>query len=290
MSAPLATILIPTYNRPRHLKRLLDYLESNFDLEQIKLLVLDGSTANTAANREACLNHEAEYHDYGPDTPLLTRWLDGIKLTQTEWVSFLADDDILQPEGYGAALDFLQNHPDYAAAHGSYIWFKEVEDEKTLIYPGYQTFSIEDDLALKRLFAFLTNYYPITYAVYRTPILKTAYEQTISRLNSDSFHFTELLSGCLPVVLGKIKKIDCSYYGRNLGPSSPRPALKYSQLLFSENFYPAYAQIKTSLKAFITDSVNASVLDEAIDLCFGAYYGKLLNQRLLSRYFQHLVG
>ncbi len=288
MSNSISTILIPTYNRPYQLNRLLDYMLKNYNLEQVKIVVLDGSYKDAQTNEKTCNQLGIEYRGYSPDVPLLERWLDGIKHVKTEFVSFLADDDILQPQGYYDSLNFLQTHSDYVAAHGNYIWFKE-QEKQTLLYPGYQTFSIEDEYPLKRLFYFLADYLPITYALYRTNILQTAYQRTISNLPLDNYHFTELLSGCIPVLLGKVKKLDTHYYGRNMGDPSPRPSVIYPKLIFAEDFSYRYGLIKRTLRNILDHNVNPKIAEDAIDYCFGAYYGKVLDRNIVTQHFTRLL-
>ncbi len=288
MPNSLSTILIPTFNRSHYLARLLQYLAANFNLEQVKVVVLDGSDKEASANEAICAKTAAEYRYYGPDIPILERWLDGIKSTETEFVSFLADDDILQPDGYYDCLKFLASHPQYSIAHGNYVWFADKREE-VLLYPGYQTFSIEHDSPLERLFCFLANYLPITYGIYRTDILSIAYTETISHLALDNLHFTELLSGCIPVLLGKVKKLDTNYYGRNIGESSPRPLIIYPQLVFAEDFSYRYGCIKNALKKILQERENPKIVSDAIDYCFGAYYGKILNKHNISQHFTRLL-
>ncbi len=297
MSNSISTILIPTYNRPYHLLRLLHYyLKVNFDLKRQKFMVLDGSDKDSEVNQNTCQEVGIEYHHYGPNIPILERWLDGINRTQTEFVSFLADDDILQPDGYYDCLSFLEANPDYSAAHGNYVWFVDKEDNP-LLYPGYQSFSIENDCPLERLFAFFSDYVPISYGVYRTKILKTAYEKTLSCTGTDNLHFSELVSGCIPVVLGKIKKLDSNYYiksvdtsNRNLSTLPSRPPIIYPKLVFAEDFSSRYARIKNTLKELLSSRTDPNIVDDAIDYCFGVYYGKILNRYFVTEHFNRLLN
>jgi len=289
MSIIESTILIPTYNRPYQLIRLLHYyIKVNFDLSRQKFMVLDGSDKDSAINQNTCQEVGIEYHYYGPDIPIMERWLDGINRTKTEFVSFLADDDILQTEGYYACLTFLQANPEYSTAHGNYVWLLDIKENPTL-YPGYQTFSIEHNSPLERLFTFLSDYVPITYGVYRTEILKTAYEKTISSAGTDNFHFSELVSGCIPVILGKVKKLDSNYYIKSIGRSSPRPVLNYPKLIFNEDFSSRYTKIKDTLKELLSPRTNPEIIDDAIDYCFGVYYGKILNRDFVTKHFTRLL-
>lgn len=284
-----ATVLIPTYNRSHYLLRLLRYISDRFDRQEIRFTILDGSDREALTNQRLCCEQGFEYRYYDPDTALMDRWLDGLKGVGSEFVSFLADDDILQPDGYHACLDFLSSHPEYAAAHGNYAWLAE-EDGHIELYPGYQSFSIENDSPLERLFIFLADYVPITYGVYRTKILQTAYEATVSGIDKDNLHFTELLSGCIPVVLGKVKKVNCDYYWRSLATPAPQPKTVYPQLLFARDFSKRYSSIKTTLKKLLGPSINAEIIDDAIDFCFAAYYGRVLDRKIVTQYFTGLLA
>lgn len=289
MSNSIATILIPTFNRPYHLHRLLNYMSQNFNLEQITIIVLDGSDTDSLANKKTCSQLGIAYRHYGPNIPIFERWLDGIKSSSTKFTSFLADDDILQPEGYYNCVKFLHSYPEYAVVHGDYAWFSD-QGKEAILYPGYQTFSLEHESPLERLFDFLADYVPLTYGVYRTEILTTAYEESIGTVDADNLHLFELLSGCIPVVLGKVKKLESSYYARNMGESAPRSPVIYPKIIFSETFYRQYANIKSVLKKLLSPHTDPQILDDAIDYCFGVYYGRILSRNVVSKYFTSLLS
>src|SRR5262245_12050652 len=116
-----ATILIPTFNRPVMVQRLARYYTKA--APWLDLLVLDSSHAELVepnAKALAGLGSHVRHVPFGREQPPLAKIVRGLELTQTPWVAFCADDDLVFPGPLSECFAFLQAHPDYASAHGLY--------------------------------------------------------------------------------------------------------------------------------------------------------------------------
>jgi len=212
------TLLIPTFNRPNDLFRLLTYLErhgSNFPI-----LVLDSSSEDVhAKNQEqaARLKLNISFGLYDTSTGPWEKYWRGSELVETEFTCFCADDDLIIFEAISPLLEFLQNHPDYSVAHGWYFTFyQNVHFGITsIVYSGS---SLESDDPLQRVRNLFEKYEAVTYGMYRTNIIKQVLE---SAQGLSSLLGRELLAGGLTAATGKVARLPIIYYGRSLGPSQP---------------------------------------------------------------------
>src|SRR4051794_3814643 len=120
------TLVIPTYNRPELLQRLVTYYVER--TQPPNLLVLDSSATEIAAQNAAML---AAYgpslrHIVYPSTmPMAAKLARGLHEVPTPTVSFCADDDLVFTDALQQAREFLLHNPDYVCAHGLYQNFRE---------------------------------------------------------------------------------------------------------------------------------------------------------------------
>jgi glycosyltransferase domain-containing protein len=217
----LITVVIPTYNRPAYLKRLLGY----YDECQVthKIIIADGSSEEIKnVNRQTVSSFPKLYilhlDGYSPETTVLARILDAIKHVDTKYNVFCADDDFITPNGMKQSVEFLETNPDYTLAHGLYFVFSVTQKEsggKELLYqPVYGNESIINDNSVERFYYHLSEYKtPTFYAVYRTEFLKMVWEDTYR--HSTDFLFSELLASLLALIHGKMKSLDIVYCARD---------------------------------------------------------------------------
>jgi len=286
----IMTMIIPTYNRSDRLVSLVEYLINIFDLTETKILILDGSDTRMINPSKDWEQNSIYYKYYGSDMPILERWLDGLKNTDTELVGIVADDDIPHPEGYRKCIEFLQANKEYNVAHGTYTGFEINNHNKINYYSCYKPFSIEDDNPIQRLYNFLNNYVPITYAVYRTEVLKTAFQEVVDSVDSDDYHWFELLLGCIPVVLGKVKYLNYPYYARNYGVSIQRPSIIYYRLFYDESFSSKYRRIKDAILRNFLSREDIEKISDGIDISFAAYHSSFFNKNEITKDFNALVS
>ena len=216
------SIVIPTYNRPSYLRRLLSYYEA-YNIG-FNIFVADSSSiVNKAKNREIVSlfpNMDILYiEDYPPEINPFIKFSDALSHVTTPYCAFCADDDFITPAGIEESVEFLENNRDFSAAHGHNLTFfieddKENKQQFRWISP-YSTESILHTDASARLEYHLSNYSLTTfYAVHRTELLKTAYKQTLES-KTDLILFGELLLSVLTIIYGKLKCLDIFYAARD---------------------------------------------------------------------------
>jgi|GEM_PF-2188560 len=285
----LVTVLIPTYERPDYLRKLISYLIKNFNLEKTKFFVLDGSEREAKINERICQETGIKYKYYGPEISVTDRILSGLETVNTEFVLMLADDDILSPEGLNAGIEFLKENPKYSVAHGEYVYFLKREDGTVTFSPYYSSFSFEQENPLERIFDFLSNYKPIYYALHRTAILKEVFKELSEHVEPKDYHMAELLAAVLPVAKGKVKKLRCIYYARQIGQSIPGNTIYPSQYIFNDKFYLRYSKTKEVIKRYIqAGELPEEMLEKAVDYSFQAYYGSQMTHKTMSALFSTL--
>ena len=119
-------IIIPTFNRPAYLRRVLSYYDS---LEKkLKVIIADSSSnENKALNRSiisSISNLDIQYVDtYSTQINPHHKMADMVNYAQERYCVFCADDDFVTPNGIKQSVDFLEKNPDFAVAQGQYIAF-----------------------------------------------------------------------------------------------------------------------------------------------------------------------
>lgn len=221
MSAPASlaeqfTLIVPTYNRPADLARLLTYLARMGTA--FPVLVLDSSeSAAQQANRDAVAGSglDIRYETFdGLVSPWEKFWR-GSELVRTPYCSLCADDDLVLPASLGPIVQHLETHPDFSVAHGWYFTFYNTS-HVGITASVYRGASLDQDDPVARLLALFRNYEAVTYGVYRTPVMQSVLRDV---QGVGSLLGRELLGGALAVAMGKVARLPVFYYGRSLAPS-----------------------------------------------------------------------
>ena len=275
------TILIPTYNRSRDLRKLVHYLRNNFNISKVKVIVLDGSNSEEAlANRRICNNASLEYKHYDSIVSYCERMLNGLNLVETDTVAILGDDDLLDPKGFGDCVKFLEDNPDYSVAHGQYVGFN-LTSKGLSFNPTYQSSSIEGDSSLERLFSYFSSYTaPSFYAVNRTaPIIKSFEEVVNNNTDLKDYVSLEILISAIPLVNGKLKRLDSFYQARRFIPAPSDKYVTYAKYLLDEGFSERYNKVKRSIIKHIpdVDKIGMDTVSDALDFTFGALFGQRIS-------------
>lgn len=185
------SLLIPTYNRPRDLGRLLEFLARERELAERtqagrmltgQVLVGDSSRPENRADNRAAVAAVRErlpvtLLEFPEAMPAFVKYGALAAAAQGEAVSFCADDDLVVPEALEAAIDdLLSAAPEEAVAvQGRSFYLAERPDGLALESAAYW----RDDLAAPgrsaRLRALFAAYEAPFYAVFRRPVLQAAF-------------------------------------------------------------------------------------------------------------------
>lgn len=210
------TLLIPTYNRPVDLARLLGLLDRH--RVSFRILVLDSSGESVRAENLRTVERlgiRVEVRAFDAGIPPFEKFALGAALVQTEYAAMCADDDLVLPGALPQIVQFLDRSPDHAVAHG---WYFSFDYGASFDVPGvtYCGESLEMDHPLHRLHECLRRYEALTYGVFRAQVLQDA----LSASNSvSSMMAKELVGGAIAAISGKVARLPVFYYGRSLAPS-----------------------------------------------------------------------
>jgi len=222
------TVVIPTYNRPNHLKRILSYY--NQCGSDLPIIIADSSFGeNKKKNRETVSsfhNLSLSYLDeYDPCIIPAHKILDAFQQVSTKYCVLCADDDFITPNGIKESADFLDLNPDFTVAHGVQAAFtlKFVSGREPQfrcrqhLGPSNIHLKPEDRLIYKVADDDHTSFY----AVHRTDFIKMVFTETLKMMSyrpftgdltfRSDFIFAELLIIWLPAIYGKEKCLDTLY-------------------------------------------------------------------------------
>lgn len=284
------TLIIPTYNRPAFLKRILDFYNSyeiNFDT-----IVADSSSSlNKKSNKKIVLsfpNLKILYIDKFPQNlPSHYKYGEMVKYVKGKYCVFCPDDDFIVPNAIKEAVDFLEKNPDYSAAHGTYVSFyvyiSPLGSKKfwwKFIYP-YQSITFSNPL--QRLSEHLTNYYQVLWAVRRTDVVKATYKEFL-KSKVDPFLFGELLPDMLTLIYGKMKRLNTFYAARQAFSTSYSywPSLIDAQK--GRTYDNEYTKFKNCLTENLTKydfSKNKSL--QMIDSSMKIYLKSTIQEHLMGK-------
>ena len=277
------TIIIPTYNRPDYLKRILNYYNEDGG-EKYKIVVADSSSdENKKLNEEiisSFLNlNILHLSDYPTTIDGLYKIVDALNYVNTKYCVFCADDDFVTPNGINQSVDFLEKNPDFTVAQGYYISFHLKTDKRgkqefcwTPIYP-YKSITFPD--AKSRLNFHFSNYYPTVYGVHRTDFLKMIFNETLKF--PDDVRFGELLPSMLTLIYGKMKRLDVFYAARESIPGSAgQTSENLNDFIKTGTYDKKYAKFSDCLATHLSKKSQLSIKEskKVVDDAMAVYMRK----------------
>lgn len=163
------TVIIPAHNRPKRLRRLLNY----YSLTNIHIIVADSSADEF---KDASFYPHVIYRHY-PEEQFLRKINNILPFIATPYVFYCADDDFTVPGAVRQMALFLDSHPEFVTAQGHYLTF-EVKKNKVEFSPRYIRHfdkKIDAATAAGRLEHFKDIYASNLYSVIRTEVFRRMY-------------------------------------------------------------------------------------------------------------------
>lgn len=214
------TLVIPAYDRPWCLLRVLDYYRTY--AAGIRIIIADsGPDAAKEVHRKIVASFSdmniLYLGDYPYNTMLYMKLPDVLNHADTPYCVFCGDDDFITPRGIRDSVSFLDDNPDYTVAHGYYIAFRF--DDKSSRFCWNACYPYESNASLDPVTRFLThfaNYSCATfYAVHRTDFVRMLLDETVRFTTTP--RFGELLASLISVIHGRMKHLDVFYAARDNG-------------------------------------------------------------------------
>ena len=286
------SIIIPTYNRPRYLNRILSYY-SNSDIN-CRIIIADSSIKeNKVQNQKIVKSHKnmnvLYLNDFESDITPMEKIFRSIQMVNETYCVFCADDDFITPNAIKKCVDFLEKNPEYACAHGDYVGFKLYNEKNTFLWKKgylYQK-SITDSDPKLRLRTHMSNYMQTFYSVHKTDILKKSLEEGNKYTND--LRFAELLPSMLTLIYGKMKKLDVLYGVRESIPYSGG-ATASTILSFTEegSYKEKYEKFRTCLAKHLSKKAEIDV-NEA-ETVIDKSWQNFLNSRIFKKSYSKSIS
>jgi glycosyltransferase domain-containing protein len=266
------TIVIPTYNRPLHLRRLLKYY-SEVGL-QTYFLILDSSDELNATNNAALVSScgdRFQYVLFPSSIPVAAKLAKGAQLVETPYCAFCADDDLIFPDAIPRALTFLAEHPDYVCTDGIYLNFFPHKGE-IQFQVEYGSGGIDAQHPGARVFRLFQRYESMFYAIFRTPDLCGIFDAV---KDIPSLHYQELFQATAALLKGKSHRLPEFYAARqHCDPAEPTRDKWQTFYWFVDNkteFLQHYQSYREDLWRFYesygsTPRMEKNAFGEAMDL------------------------
>ncbi len=213
------TIIIPTYNRPDRLTRILGYYSDV--AKGMRIIVADSSSdANKAINKASvAMSTDLRINyisDYPSNTSPVAKFADAAGRVETPYSVFCADDDFVTPAGISASIAFLEKNPDFSVAHGRFIRF--CVDGFKWNHRYYFRSDVDPDPLSRVKMGFISPMFLTFYGVQRTIFMKMLYSET-SRYGG-GLAFSELFIFIMKSIYGKSKVLDVLYGAREHIPET----------------------------------------------------------------------
>lgn len=136
---PLITTIIPTYRRPKLLKRaILSVLNQTY--LNFQICIYDNASSDETAEIVKELSQKdsrIHYYCHSHNIGALNNFNFGLKQINTSYFSILSDDDILLPNFYKKAIEAFKKYPEagFVATQTITVTDKEVKD---ISFKGYE--------------------------------------------------------------------------------------------------------------------------------------------------------
>lgn len=222
MNKPLDSyldIVIPTFNRPDYLERILKYYSLTGPF--FNFIIADSSNSRNKVNNQKVLSKYKELKiryigNFSSSLPQHYKFIKIVPFLKSKYCVFCADDDFIISNSLREAMNFLEKHSDYTAVHGNYLGYHFLTFpffRKLLWKFRYNPKTISYNDPVSRITDHLSNYVLVLWAVRRTTQTKKIYSE-FSKVKIDKYllpNLGELIPDVLTVALGKVKSLDLIY-------------------------------------------------------------------------------
>jgi glycosyltransferase domain-containing protein len=283
------TIIIPTYNRPDYLRRILSYY--NKYGKNFNIIVADSSSnKNKKQNKEIVLSFSSlnifliAYPSFYNQSRKIA---DTLKHVEKKYCVLCADDDFITPNGIIKSVEILEKNPDLTVVHGRYISFW-LNKKQFCWKPLYSCKSITFPDVKSRLNFHFSNYAVTTwYAVHKTDFLGMILKESLKFTND--VQFGELLLSMLTLVYGKMKCLDVLYSARENIPTSLGKTTKNLRDFIKDgtynkkyNKFRECLSIHLSKKSQLDMEESKKLIDTAMSAYMKKYYANYVIKRIKS--------
>ncbi len=191
--------------RSRH-EVLVANLESYAALG-IDVHILDATSVPCAAAHMFCQSHATVHYHHLPDLSIVERVLYGLANSGSKHCLLLSDDDHFSPQAISKCSRFLDDHPEFVAAQGSF-WVAGASGPNDFDLEHYCP-SLEADDPEQRIRRHAAFYGHTAYALHRRESFIQSIE--VARRYGDNDGFIELAASFSLVLSGKLRRFPDLY-------------------------------------------------------------------------------
>ncbi len=258
----LVTILIPTHNRHRYLKRILEYYQD----EAVSIIVAD-STKDAYKVSNQGRSSVQYFHLPAYTLPSKLEW--SINKVKTPYVVMCSDDDFTVPGAIYKSIQFLKQNKEFIAVQGNCISYnkkKAGEDklEYSVLYEDLLCFKIDSSDPFERLKNLFSSYRTLFTAVHYTQNLQVAFEGAGNTVKN--LFLNEYLTAIIPIVTGKYAELPIFFQVREYAEDSDDKTTDGINKIFYKNRYVTekenYLDLITKKVAAITKSAEDLVREK----------------------------
>ena len=290
----MITLLIPTMNRSDFLIRLLRYY-GDLDFQGYICIGDSSNPVHVERTKRAIEMFQGRlkiiYRQY-PHLNVIRCVQQLLDFVSTPYAAMVPDDDFLVPTALEQCALFLDGHPDYNAAHGvaALISLQCRGAYGQVAGAGhYRQPVIEGETASQRLLDYLSNYSASLFSVHRVESWREMVRDV--SLLADRALGEELLPGCLSIIQGKVKELDCLSLVRQAHDQRYLLPDLYDWIT-GPNWLPSYQVFRDSLAEELVrqDGISMDEAQEVVKQALWSYLAEHLNRQWRSRYGQAGTG
>ena len=267
------SLVIPTYNREKYLRRILSYFaKHNYEC---KIVIADSSFEEKKILNQRVVDSfsqlQIKYLSFHPDVSPFQKFADAISSVTTKYCVMCADDDFITPNSMKKCIDFLERNPEFTAVGGYYYDFlalKQSNRKKTFFWRKYlfSSENIENYMTITspepkdRLSIHFTNYFPTIYYIHQTDFLQMIYKEILQ--NTSDVRFGEILLDMLTIIHGKIQTLDILYGAReSIVTSSTSTYSRLSHFINNGTYDEKFQKFRECLVNHLIEKQEISVQD-----------------------------
>jgi glycosyltransferase domain-containing protein len=223
------TIVIPTHNRHKYLKRVLAYYEDY----NVDIVVVDSSKEHFTGDIKSI---GVKYHHL-PEIDYEEKLHYVLKNIKTKYTTLCADDDFIVKSAINKCVNFLDSNSDYGSVQGNHIYYNMHKNSMIFAPFHFEAYGldIDEDNFYERLEKLsLPVKLFINYALHRTSILQQIFE-FLTNSNIKEVIFAEFILQLMPVISAKHKVLPIFYIAREWNVSSGGYKLKGLESILIED-------------------------------------------------------
>jgi glycosyltransferase domain-containing protein len=293
------TLLVFLKDRAAFTKRFVNYLsEIRYPFS---VIFADGSLGHENEENFKSIKNvkfSYEYIRYDKDETLSNYYQKcalAIEKVNTPYVMLADNDDFPIIEGQLKAIDFLDKNSEYIGCNGrvSGIVINPVVQnpygKHVLFLPFYcntmdRRVSVDQDMSIDRIKAYLENFYSIFYSISRTENLAYTFRK-IRELNFSDLGIVELFYSYTQLAQGKIHTIDSLIYVRQQGSSQAAASQKdWFHRLFHTNWLQDLKKAICTTTEYISYKENKEI-QETYHLLFTDFVTRFRGRFVANEFY-----